>query len=648
MISSFLGPRALSLVLRRLLAATPGPVGVFAAPVRRAVTWATGLCLGFAATSAVQAQSPQPGAAGLDPQAVVVTATRTPTRVDAALAEVTVIERSQIAAHTGRNLASLLAEQPGLQFWSNGGLGAFSSVSIRGLEARHTLLLIDGVRYGSATVGTPVFENIPLQAIERIEIVRGPLSALYGSDAVGGVIQVFTKSGAPGLQPSASLGVGSEGHRQLSAGLRFGAGAVDGALTLQALRDKGFSATNPRVPFGSHNPDRDGFDQDSAALQLGLALPAAWRLQARALHSAGTSWYDDGPGADSRAGLLTQVMSLQAAGPVLGPWRSSLLVARSTDEYDTQVSASRFATLGVIGSVNKQLSWENTVETAAGTLLVLAERLEQVVSRPGAAFAVSQRSIDGLGVGLNGQAGVHHWQAALRNDSNSQFGRIGTGSVGYGVAVSPQLRLGLSAGTSFNAPSFNQLYFPNFGNPALLPEEGRHRELSLRWAAGPHELRAALFDSDIRGYITPGRDPTNVDASIEGLSLSASTRWAGWALSLSGDFLDPRNSNPLNSNFGKLLPRRAQHLLRLDAERTVGAWTVGAKLNKVGARFDNAANTDRLRGYSTLDLRADWALASDWRLGLKLNNAADARYESTLGYNQPGREWMMTLRYGAR
>jgi len=165
-------------------------------------------------------------------ETVVVTATRTPQRVDQALAQVTVIDRIRIEAASGRSLAELLASESGVQFWSNGGLGKAASVSLRGMETRHTLLLIDGVRYGSATLGTPSWDNIPLDAIERIEIVRGPMSGLYGSDAVGGVIQIFTRRGLAGFKPEASATVGSRSYGEVAAGARFGAGAFDGSLRL--------------------------------------------------------------------------------------------------------------------------------------------------------------------------------------------------------------------------------------------------------------------------------------------------------------------------------------------------------------------------------------------------------------------------------
>ena len=221
-------------------------------------------CLGVASFTSVQAQN------NLSP--VVVTANRVPTRVDQSLAEVTVIDRAALDRSAGRTLTELLAQQPGVQMTSNGGLGKVSSVFLRGTESRHTLLVIDGVRYGTATAGTPSWDNIPLDSIERIEIVRGPMSSLYGSDAVGGVVQIFMRKGQAGLHPTANITAGSHRYGQVAGGVRFGQGDWDGSVNAQHTRTDGFSATNSRASFG-FNPDDDGFKQTSATLQLGLKLP---------------------------------------------------------------------------------------------------------------------------------------------------------------------------------------------------------------------------------------------------------------------------------------------------------------------------------------------------------------------------------------
>jgi len=599
-----------------------------------------------AAAAALVLGQALPAAAQSANEPVVVNATRLPERVASVLAEVSVIDRAQLDRASGRTLSEVLSSLPGLQFSSNGGLGKSASVFIRGLEARHTLLLLDGVRLGSATLGTPSLDNLPLDAVERIEVVRGPMSALYGADAAGGVIQIFTMRGKPGWQPVVRSTVGSDGHAQLSAGLGFGQGAFDGNLQLQHTETKGFSATSPRAQFGNYNADRDGFRQDGGSLRLGWQLVPDWRLEALALESNGRSGYDDGPGADAQAGLHNSLQVLQAVGRPLAGWQTQLRASRSTDGYDTLSSASPYSTLGEISTTQRQLSWENRLATPVGTALVVLERLTQTVARPGAPFALSERSINALGLGLSGQAGGHSWQGALRRDDNSQFGAQTTGALAYGYQWAPAWRAGLSYGTSFAAPSFNQLYYPGFGNPLLQPERGEHTEAHLRWAEGAHSLRATAYDYRMRGYISSGPSPTNIPRTrVDGLTLAYEGQWQALKAGLSLDHLNPRNTTTASASNGNLLPRRAKDLAKAQLDWTQGAWTLGSTLAAYSHRFDNVANTLRLGGYATVDLHADYALARDWTLGARVNNLADRVYETSLGYNQPRRQGFVTLRW---
>jgi vitamin B12 transporter len=580
---------------------------------------------------------------------VVVTATRTPSRISDTVAEVTVVEREDIERATGRTLPELLVRQPGLQMSSNGGLGKASGVYIRGLEARHTLLLVDGVRLGSATVGTPSFDNLPIAAIDRIEIVRGPLSSLYGSEAVGGVIQVFTRRGEPGLHPFAYASLGSRRYGQLGGGLSFGSGPLDGAVQWVGTGTRGFSATNPRAQFGNHNADDDDFRQKAGSARLGWKLNDDWRLDGLVLHSRGTTDYDDGPGVTSRARLTNDVQSLSARGRLASNWQTRLSFGRSTDVYDTLATASAFTPLGATRTEQRQLGWENTFATPLGTLLALAERIEQNVSRPGQPYSVSDRTIDAAGLGLTGEARGHAWQAGLRHDRNSQFGGQTTGSVGYGYALTRAWSVGGSYGTSFVAPSFNQLYFPGFGNPNLLPEEGRHGELGVRWTDGAQMLRVAWVDNRIRGYIPAGPMPVNVPRTrIDGVVMSWEGRWRGLAAGASFEHLDPRNQTEGSANYGRQLVRRAKDALRASADWSRDAFTVGGTLSAFSARYEDAANTLRLGGFTTADLRADWRYDRAWTIGLRLNNLANKAYETAYGFNQPGREAYLTVRWEPR
>lgn len=582
-------------------------------------------------------------------EAVTITATRVLTRVNDVVADITVIDRAMLDRMQGRTLAEVLSSVAGLQLSSNGGLGKASSVFIRGLEARHTMLLVDGVNVRSATLGTPSLDNLPMEAIDRIEVVRGPLSSLYGNGALGGVIQVFTRKGQTGWAGNAKLVAGSNRHGHASGGVGFGNGVVDAVVQVEHTATQGISAANPQAPFGNYNDDRDGARQGGASVRLGLQAAKDWRLELTSLQSKTVTKLDDGPGADARAELETRLLAASLQGKVLPAWGTRLVVSDALDGYDTLASASPFSTLGVIQSRARQVTWENTVASPLGTVLALLEQTTEKVSRPGQPFALSDRDINAAALGLSGSAQGHVWQASLRRDSNSQFGNVTTGAAGYGYNFSPAWRATASYGTSQTLPSFNQLYFPNFGNPNLLPEEGQHVEVGLRWTGGEHSLRAAYYDYNYRGFISSGPAPVNLPrVEITGITLAYEGRWRALDLTASLDSIDPVNATVGNANNGKQLARRAKQAARLGADWRAGGWSVGATLAGFSHRFDDAANTARLVGYGTLDLRAEWAFNRDFKLGLKLNNVANKTYETVLGYNQPGREGFVSLRYAFR
>ena len=596
--------------------------------------------------SSAWAQGAPDEAAKLPP--VTVTATRSPMRVDQSIAEVTVLRREDIEQATGRTLSELLSRQPGIQFTSNGGLGKNSALFIHGLEARHTLLLVDGVRYGSATAGTPSLDNFSLDSIERIEIVRGPLSSLYGSDAVGGVIQIFTRRGHLGLQVNGAVGAGSQAYAKATAGLGFGDERWDAALQVTHVETRGFSATNPRVQFGNFNGDNDGFRQDSATAQVGLKFAGDWRLGVKVMQSNGVTGIDDGPGLNALSKLGSEVLALDLAGSPRPGWHSVTRVSSSMDKSAALNSASPFTDIGAFKTLQQQLSQETTVETGLGTALLVVDYLKQKVSKPAAQYDVTERNIVGVAAGLDGRHGAHTWQASLRHDHNSQFGNQDSGAVGYGFDLTPRWRIGASYGTSFVAPSFNQLYYPNFGNPNLVPEEGKSAELSLRYALQGHEVRAALFEHRIRGYISSGPQPVNVPKTrIDGVSLSYQGQVLGIDTRASLDHVDPRNKTP-GPNDDKLLPRRAKNSGTLELDRKRGAFGLGTSVRGVGSRYDNAANSLTVERYVTADLRAEWRFLPQWTVTASLNNLADKRYETVYGYNQPGREGYLTLRYSER
>lgn len=566
----------------------------------------------------------------------VVTATRTESRASEVLADVTVITREDIERSAGRTLSELIARETGIQTAANGGLGKSSSLFIRGTEARHVLLLVDGVRYTSATAGTPPLDNISIENIERIEVLKGPASALYGSDAVGGVVQIFTRRGVQGFHPYASVTLGSEDRREGAAGFQGGTGDVSYALGVQALKEKGFSATNRGVGSG-YNPDRDGFKQKSLNASADWRFAPGWKLDASVLYSDGTNYYDNGPGTfDTRADVKSKIYNVGVEGRLTPGWKSRLQVGVSEDLSSNFTGTPSTA----FNTQQNQYSWTHEIDTSIGKVLAGLERVEQRVSGT-TAYTVNRRHTNSAFVGISGEAGRHSWQANARHDENSQFGSADTGLLAYGYKLLPELRAHVSYGTSFKAPSFNTLYFPGFGSPTTQPERGRSAEAGLAYVVGSNEFKLIRFETRIRGFIT--LTPTVVSipqAAIDGWTLSYAGQSGNWSYQTSLDLLEARNK--LNN---LKLPRRADQQLTASVDYGVGAWKMGASLLAVGERFDNVGNTVRLAGFTTADVFATYAVTKDWSLGARVNNVADKTYQTANGYNQPGRGVFVTARW---
>jgi vitamin B12 transporter len=344
------------------------------------------------------------------------------------------------------------------------------------------------------------------------------------------------------------------------------------------------------------------------------------------------------------------VQGLTLAGRVMPGWRSTLRVTRSVDEYATVTSASPYAELGTIATTEQRVSWENSVDTPVGTALGVLERTTQDVSKPGAPYDVSSRGIDGAALALDGSAGAHRWQASVRRDHDSQFGSQTTGGMGYAYAITPAWQAGLAYGTSFVAPSFNQLYYPGYGNPALQPERGHSAELNLRWSSDAQDLRASAYRQRVRGYITPGQNAVNVArVSVDGVTVAWQGRWQGGSAGVSVDHL-----TPVNESAGTPLVRRARNDAKAMADQSLGAFSLGATVTAYGSRPDTAYDANfvpvpvTLGAYATLDLRADWQAARDWTIGVRVNNAADKAYQTAYGYQQPRREGYLLLAWRPR
>lgn len=572
----------------------------------------------------------------------VVTATRTAQSGAQSIAATSVFDRNDIERLQVTSVDQLLRRVPGVNVVNTGGPGKNTTISIRGASTNQVLVLIDGVRIGSATTGDAALQNLPVEQIERIEVVRGARSSLYGSEAIGGVIQIFTRRGGDGgAQPYFSTTVGSAQHLAGSAGVSGGDDKAWYNLGVSSLKDEGIDARPSR------EVDHDGYREMSANLSGGYRFANGLTLDGNLLQVDSHNDYDSG--LDANADNVTKVYGARARFAPLSAWDVTLQAGRSEDKTDT-FNGNVFNTR--IDTRRDSFGWQNDLHVAEGQLLTLGyDWLYDEVNGTGS-FAEDSRENQGVYGQYLGQFGRHEVQLSVRHDDNEQFGAHNTGSLGYGLQLNDQLRFTTSYGTAFKAPTFNQLYYPGFGNENLEPESSKSLEAGLQ---GSHEWgnwSATVFKNEIEDLIAyfnsgAGLQAQNIDeASIKGLELEAATQLLGWSWQGNLTLQDPQNKSS-RSGQGDLLPRRAEQIFNLDVDRRFGRIGLGASLHAEGRRWDNASNTTDLHGYNTLDLRATYWLSHAWRVQAQVTNLFDTEYETAATYQQPGRAGYLTLRYQA-
>ena len=572
----------------------------------------------------------------------VVTATRQEARANEVMASVEVIDRETIEQSGQSSITDLLSGHPGIRISTNGGPGASSSIFMRGAESRHTLVLVDGMRINTATTGQPSLEIIPLASVERIEILRGPASFLYGSEAIGGVIQIFTRRGVEGVRPELFVGVGSNNTREVDASVAGGSGRLSYSLGAGYTETDGINS-NPdpvKQPF-YYQPDRDGYRNTHFNASASLGFRARDEIGATVLRTEGRNRYD-AFGTDYDAYLDKTVTSLGVymINELASGWTSTLRVGASEDSLESHGSA---AAPDEFRTRQRQFMWQHDVKLPLGSLLAAYEHLEQKVDGT-TAYTVDSRHIDSLLLGWGAKLASHFVQANLRHDDNSQFGGKTTGHLGYGYQLSPEWRARASISTAFNAPTFNQLYWPDTGfgggNPDLKPEKALNREVGLNWERGVHAVSLTYYNNKVRDLIA-GWPPANVNkARLEGVEIGYSGEAFGYRLAAGADFLDARNEET-----DKRLPRRGEQAFYLKLSRQQGPWNWGMDWNAEGRRYDNVSNSLKMGGYALLDAFVHYRFSRDWRIEARANNLLDKRYETAWGYGTEGRNVFVGLRY---
>ncbi|MBN8727766.1 MAG: TonB-dependent receptor [Xanthomonadales bacterium] len=572
---------------------------------------------------------------------VQVTASRVAETVDQALADVSIITREDIDASLARDVYDILRLEAGVDLYRTGGAGSQTSLFLRGSNSNQVLVLIDGVRAAAATTGAYAFEHLPLDAVERIEIVRGPRASYWGSDAIGGVIQIFTRR-LDG--PRVALSYGSYHDAAGSAGIGHWDGANGYSVQVGARHVGGFSSTNagicngPDDPYCIHDPDDDPY-RNTNLVARGAHAIGSQLLSAMLYRSQGRADFDQG-----FSDVIEQVVGANLEGSLAERWEHRLSLGTSREDLETPVFGSEYRTR------RQSVLWQNEFRVGTEQRLVAGVDFVRDEGRTRDSLAGETRyeeTRDNRAVfaGWRGSFGAFDGEASVRRDHDSEFGGATTGSLAFGWRANERFRAYASIGQGFRGPTMNELYDPGYGgwfagNPELEPERSIASELGLEFTpTAGQRLKANLYSNryyNLISFTGPQSRAENIaHARVDGAELAWSGAYGPWTTSASYTWEDARDTDT-----DMPLLRRPRNKASLVAERRFGErFSAGAELLYASRRHD--VGDVELGGYALLNLRARYALGTDWSVGARLENLADRNYELVHGYNTPGRSgWL--------
>jgi len=605
---------------------------------------------------------------------VFVTATRTPIAKNNVIADVTSISSEDIERAGSSSLPELLQRQPGIEISNLGGPGKVSTIGIRGTSSTHSIILVDGIRLSAATSGFSAIEHIPLSQIEKIEIVRGPASSLYGQDAIGGVIQIFTKKGMDGFKPYVGIGYGSYNTSNFQSGVRAGNNQTTYSINFSTINSDGFSAfvPNPANAANSINLDKDGYKNYSLSSSLSHKINQDYEIDLQYFLSKGKNQFDNrfANGSPSFHGNYRNEIKLETyaaniKGQINKIWQSSIKLSQSIDKYVDLQKNNKDTYLDEDGvtdlykTTQDQLTWQNNIALQKGSFNFIYDFLKQKIKTTDL-YEKTQRINHGFMVGYNLLENNHNFQANLRKDFNSAYDDAVTGNLGYAYALNSNWTFASSYGTAFVSPSFNYLYALSstyaYGNPNLKPEKSKNIEASLRYKDDSGSMSLTIFQNKIDDLIIydsanaiefSRTNTTNINkALIEGLTISGD-QFLGH-FQIKGSLTSHAAKNEDTDLY---LPRRAKTFGNINLNYYIGYWNVGIEESFSDKRFDDKANMVKLSGYALTNIVADYKINDKLKLNLRLNNVFDKDYSlaaegaSGFKYQTPGRSLFANLRY---
>jgi len=591
-----------------------------------------GLTLTFAVVNGINAAEQE------EQEAVIVTATRTAQTADESLASVSVITRDDIEQSQARDVTQLLNLQAGINVTRTGGPGQTTSLFMRGTDSNQTLVLIDGVRAASASTGSFAWQHISLTDIDRIEIVRGPRGSLYGSDAIGGVIQIFTRNNK-GMHVRGQ--VGSYNSKLVEAGIGGGE-KVKYSLNVAAQETDGFSATTNIL-----YPDNDGYRNGSASGRLAIPLNQHTDLRFSAWYTDSETEYDEGVQESVNAIFDARLVNQTTAN-----WEQSLSAGLSKDDSEyVEDFPSIFDTERFMADWQHNINLSLNHLLTAGLSMVKDKATNIDLLTNSTVYDESLRN-DAAFIALQSQFGQHNINLGGRVDDYENFGSHSTGNIAWGYDVQSAMRLTASYGSGFRAPSLNELYSPGFGggfyagNPDLQPETSRTVEFGLRYKSDPNQhLRISIYRNAIENLIANegvNFQSINIDeVEIDGLELEYTYSQQNWSLLANLTLQDA-----IDTSDNTKLIQRPDEKFSLQLRRALTEeGSVGLEWVYVGERLDGADKDKILDPYHLINLSGVVKMEKNLWLEARIDNLFDEDYELVYGYNTPGLSVFVGVNY---
>lgn len=604
-------------------------------PVSRPVCLLCSLAACFAVPAMAE---PAPDEGGLVP--VVVTASRIAQSQKEALPSTTVITQEMIKNRQATSLPDLLQSEAGINMARNGGAGQTASVFMRGANANQVLILLDGVPLRDSTsTGSPVeLQHILPEQIERIEVVRGNVSAIYGSGAIGGVIQIFTKQGAgkPGVSLTAEAG--TDNTTRLSASFSGRQEEIKYMLGVTRLKTDGYSVMN-RHQYPNENTDDDG----TRDVSINAAISREWgpgnEFGARLYAYDAKYDYDGGgfglPEQNDYGKSREWTAAVFSKNRFTADWDSTVTLSQTEMEREAYSRGGFSDYTSKFKSYASLAQWHNQLALSSDWIATAGMDLAREKANIGAPAKVS-RTNHSLYAGVNGRMGNHSLQLNARYDHVEESGSDTTGYLGYGYDLTSSWKLIASASTAFLAPTLYQVYDSFAGNRSLEAEKSRSYEAGLQYASGNTLVRATFFDThtrDMIDYVSTGYytgQYFNVGrVKNKGFELNGQTQLAG--LDIRGNLT---LQDPEDRDTGKQLARRAKKTASLDVSRTLGAWYVGGDMHYEEHRPDPYG---RLPSYAVFNMNARYQINKEVSVFARIENLFDRDYQTAYGYDMPDR-----------